>query len=74
MCLLLRVDSGDALNCVQRCMSFNSISYMSKHWGSVALPSDLDVEHHIPSSRAAFDAGQAAYGRTYCYRILLIRE
>ena len=78
MCLLLRytaVDSSsDALNCIQHFTSFNSIRYMTRHWGTVTVQSDLDVEHHIPSSRAAHNTSQAAYGRSYCYRILLICE
>jgi len=75
MCLLLStpIDSDGRLTIVQRLTSFNSIRYMTKHWGSVSV-SDLDVEHHIPSSRAAFEANQSSCGRIYCYRILLIRE
>ena len=64
MCLLLRytaVDSlSDALNCIQHFTSFNSIEY-SLHWGNVAVQSDLNVEHHIPSPRAAHNAHHIFY-------------
>ena len=55
MCLLLRytaVDSSsDALNCIQHFTL--RIRYMTRHWGSVAVQSDLDIKPDIPSCQAA---------------------
>lgn len=69
---VVSTDSGGRLSVMQRFTSFNSIRYMTDHWGIVGL-SDLDVEHHIPSSRRAFNASnQTSCSRIYCYRITLI--
>ena len=64
------------LTVVERFAAFNSIQYMSRHWGAMrkSPDADLDIEHHIPSSRAMLDNSKKARGRIYCYRLLLLSE
>jgi len=60
---------------VERFAAFNSIWYMSQHWGALKKTpdADLDIEYHIPSSRAMLDDKKSCC-RIYCYRLFLLSE